>query len=91
MDSAKHVIQGDTVLPLESVTVSAFGGLEFAQRGRMVPPTVKLRPYLTAVNRKWLVQRDVRDDARHMLHVSELDPRTETGTHGGDDSEIIGF
>jgi hypothetical protein len=74
VDTAKKTIKGrGPVIPLESVTVSAFGGMEFAQRGHMIPPTVKLRPFLTAVDRKWLVQREVRDDARDTLHVRELD------------------
>lgn len=74
VDSAKRGIQGrGPVLPLESLTASAFGGLEFARRRAMIPPTVKLRPFLTALDRKWLVQREVRDDARDVLHVRELD------------------
>jgi hypothetical protein len=74
IDDTKQALGGGEVLPLEMLELSAFGGLKFAQRGGMgAPPSHALKPYLSALDRKWLVERDVRVDARNVLHVRELD------------------
>ncbi len=75
------------VPPLEVLQVSADKGMAFAQTGSAYQrPSSVLRLYLfKPTRRQWLVQRDVRDDARHVLHVRE--------DHGGgiapeDDAEV---
>lgn len=59
------------VLRLERLELRASGGFAFPERGVKRLPSSSLRPYLTALNRRWLVERDVRDDARDVLHVRE--------------------
>jgi hypothetical protein len=74
IDGAKSTIEGtDQVIPLERLEVAARNGNAFPQNRSRVTPWIALRPYLHDVlARKWLVRRDVRDDARQVLHVTEL-------------------
>ncbi|KAK4121752.1 hypothetical protein N657DRAFT_576927 [Parathielavia appendiculata] len=38
-----------------------------------MPVDLGLRPYVIALGRRWLLERDVRDDARHVIHAREFD------------------
>lgn len=69
IDAAKGNAPG--VRRLERLELSASGGNEFPERGVMRPAWAPLRPFLTALDRRWLVERDVRDDSRGVLHVRE--------------------
>ncbi|KAJ4397791.1 hypothetical protein N0V93_002028 [Gnomoniopsis smithogilvyi] len=63
---------GRAVLPLERLKVYASRGEMFQPAGRWSPRTPVLLPFLAALQSRWLVERDVRDDARDVLHVTEL-------------------
>lgn len=36
------------------------------------PPSFALKQFLLLLKRTWVVERDVRDDSRHVFHVNEL-------------------
>ncbi|OIW35208.1 hypothetical protein CONLIGDRAFT_627264 [Coniochaeta ligniaria NRRL 30616] len=72
VDGAKSTIGGGEVLPLERLEVAAGNGNLFPHTQQRTSWSA-LEPYLhDALARKWLVRRDVRDDARQVLHVREL-------------------
>ncbi|KUI56326.1 hypothetical protein VP1G_10806 [Cytospora mali] len=74
VDAAKAEIHGP-VLPLERLKTS-FRDRSFVlpQQGTVLPVR-ELDPYLSALgNGEWIVERDVRDDARDVLHVREVHP-----------------
>lgn len=62
-------------VPLERLKLRTIGGTYFpCNNGRHLmlfyqPP---MEQFLRALDRKWLVQRDVRDDAREVLHAHEI-------------------
>lgn len=68
---AKMGLSG-AVLPLERLELGTSYGDRFP-RSRGDPARGGLSPFLAALHRKWLVERDVRDDARDVIHVTELD------------------
>lgn len=72
VNGAKAEIK-EAVLPLERVEIAASRGDDFQPAGRWSPRTPVMWPFLVALRRRWLVERDVRDDARDVLHVTELD------------------
>lgn len=49
-------------------------GGEFPQVpiGKVIMPRKKANKFLRLLQRTWLVERDVRDDARHVWHAREL-------------------
>ncbi|KAH6839491.1 hypothetical protein B0I37DRAFT_386584 [Chaetomium sp. MPI-CAGE-AT-0009] len=60
-------------LVLERVMIQPAGGRRsFPQPAIMAPRGLALHPYQTALSRRWLLERDVRDDARHMVHAREI-------------------
>lgn len=59
------------VLRLESLALRATDGRRFPEPGVMSPPWVPLEPFLAALDRRWIAERDVRDDARDVVHVRE--------------------
>lgn len=71
VNETKKGIKG-SVLPLERLQLEAFGGHKFQPAGRWSPRDPIMRPFLAALRRTWLIERDVRDDARDVLHVTEL-------------------
>lgn len=71
VNEAKTGIKG-AALPLERLQLEAFHGAQFQPAGRWSPRNPIMRPFLAALQRRWLVERDVRDDARDVLHVTEL-------------------
>lgn len=58
-------------LPLEQLKLHTLYGEKFPQLGAR--PLVF--PFIAALHRKWLVERDVRDDARDRIHVTEIDQK----------------
>jgi hypothetical protein len=74
--TAKARAHGDSAaLALDRVVIESEGGRSFPHPVAMTPPTWGLRPYMTALGRRWLLERDVRDDARHMIRAQELDKK----------------
>lgn len=66
------------LVPLERLTLRVAGARAFNE-GRVVnAPDGYVWPFLTAVKRTWLVERDVRDDARDVIHVRETKPWRRT-------------
>ncbi|KAJ4386835.1 hypothetical protein N0V93_009733 [Gnomoniopsis smithogilvyi] len=62
------------ILPLERVEMEANNGGSFAQMTRMSGPAAKgLQSSLVLLKRRWIIERDVRDDSRNILHVREVD------------------
>ncbi|KAK3296407.1 uncharacterized protein B0H64DRAFT_169614 [Chaetomium fimeti] len=59
-------------LALERVMIQAEGGRSFPHRGGMMPTAFNLIPYMQALGRCWLLERDMRDDARHVVHAREI-------------------
>lgn len=62
-----------TTAPLERMTVQVEGGRAFPHRGTMRPMVWDLILYIAALGRRWLLERDVRDDARDVVHAREID------------------
>ncbi|KAL2015456.1 hypothetical protein VTK56DRAFT_5400 [Thermocarpiscus australiensis] len=60
-------------LALERVMIRPEGGRSFPHQATRMPVAWGLRPYLIALGRRWLLERDVRDDARQMIHAREID------------------
>ncbi|OIW22534.1 hypothetical protein CONLIGDRAFT_697526 [Coniochaeta ligniaria NRRL 30616] len=58
-----------TMAPLERMTLQVEGSRAFPQRGNMMPPGEYLRPYLAVLSSRWLLERDLRDDARDVVHA----------------------
>lgn len=69
---------GVAPVPLERLKLRVSGGSSFKERRAINSPTGYVWPFLTAVQRTWLVERDVRDDARDVLHVHETKPWVRT-------------
>lgn len=69
-DAKRDTPLSDTAVlrPLDRLELCAFGGDMFPQTDTMM-----LQRYLCALHRRWVVERDVRDDARDVLHVVEVD------------------
>ncbi|KAK3945227.1 hypothetical protein QBC46DRAFT_455453 [Diplogelasinospora grovesii] len=65
-----------TIAPLERMKVQVAGGKSFPHRGTMVPVGNDLSPYLAALGRQWLLERDVRDDARDVVHAREFNKKS---------------
>ncbi|OIW29317.1 hypothetical protein CONLIGDRAFT_701351 [Coniochaeta ligniaria NRRL 30616] len=78
IDGTKRTIdqeegQAREVLPLEQLDVAACNGINFPQYQQYYIPYEVLGPYLhDALAHRWLISRDVRYDARHVLHVRQL-------------------
>lgn len=68
-------LSGTAVLrPLERLELCAVRGIMFPKADSItVPCDMLLLPYLCALLRRWVVERDVREDARDVLHVVEVD------------------
>ena len=78
--AAKARAYGDAAaLALERVTIRPKGGNAFPRRSLMVPGGWNLRTYVAALGRCWLLERDVRDDARHTVHARETDSEGRLG------------
>lgn len=79
IDAAKQVIRSSGLMSvmeiqsLERVEISTFGDGSFPQVGLHGPPARGFQENLSLVKRKWVVERDVRDDSRDVLHVHEID------------------
>ncbi|KAJ4415851.1 hypothetical protein N0V82_007111 [Gnomoniopsis sp. IMI 355080] len=71
VNNAKNAL-GGAVLPLERVKIDASRGEMFQPAGRWSPRTPVMLPFLAALQRIWLVERGVRDDARDVLQVTEM-------------------
>lgn len=85
IDAAKGKAPG--VRLLERLELCASGGSAFPERGVMRPAWAPLWPFLKALDRRWLVERDVRDDSRGVLHVREThadDRKWSLDFHGAD-------
>ncbi|KAJ0108754.1 hypothetical protein J7T55_011245 [Diaporthe amygdali] len=67
---------------LERLSLRVSGGSSFKERRAVNSPTGYVWPFLTAVQRTWLVERDVRDYARGVLHVHETRPWVRTSCLG---------
>lgn len=63
---------GGAVLPLERLNVNTSRGDRFQPAGRWSPRTPIMSHFLAALQRSWVVERGVRDDARDVLQVTEL-------------------
>lgn len=73
--AAKATLYGDSAaLALDRVVIQPDGGRSFPHRS-LARPTWGLRPYMAALARRWLLERDVRDDAREVVRVREIDKR----------------
>lgn len=59
------------VLRLERLALRATDGRRFPEPGVMSPPWAPLEPFFAALDRRWVAERDVRDDARDVVHVRE--------------------
>lgn len=82
------------VLRLERLAVCAADGRRFPEPGRMSPPWMALQGFFVALDRRWVVERDVRDDARHVLHVRETyvdDRQYSMQSHRGRDKSLYWF
>lgn len=75
VDEAKAGIKG-AVLPLERLKIDTSGGEKFQPAGRWSPRSPIMLPFLEVLQRRWLVERDVRDDAREVVHMTELDGKS---------------
>lgn len=65
---------GPEVQPLERVEIAVANRAAFPQMSVRNGPVAKLLDErLLWVKRRWLVERDVRDDSRNTIHVCELD------------------
>ncbi|KAL2127949.1 hypothetical protein VTI74DRAFT_9939 [Chaetomium olivicolor] len=79
--AAKARAYGDgAALALERVMIRPEGGNAFPRRSIMMPPVWNLRPYVVALGRCWLLERDVRDDARQTIHAREIDNEGRFGS-----------
>lgn len=58
-------------LPLERLELRARGEEDFVSRPIIESDVTPLSQFLVALKREWRVERDVRDDARDVLHVRE--------------------
>lgn len=64
---------GPEVQPLERVEIAVVNGAAFPQANSMSRPVGKvLNQRLLWFKRRWLLERDVRDDSRNTIHVREL-------------------
>lgn len=59
-------------LALDRMLIQPEGIWSFPHRNSTVPSLV-LCPYEAALSRRWLLERDVRDDTREMIHAREVD------------------
>ncbi|KUI72185.1 hypothetical protein VM1G_08066 [Cytospora mali] len=74
VEAAKAEIHAP-VMPLERLKTSFRDRSFFLPQQGAVLPVRDLDPYLSALgNGEWIVERDVRDDARDVLHVREVHP-----------------
>ncbi|CAN8104854.1 unnamed protein product [Discula destructiva] len=80
IDSAKEEIPkseiypGMDIQPLERVEIAVTGGARFSQACIINgPAAIWLHSGLTLVRRKWVLERDVRDDSRDKIHVGEVE------------------
>lgn len=80
IDAAKAEVD-EKVVPLERLEVEAKYGDAFPRNGTMDRSRDELYPYLAALERRWLVERDVRYDAggRNVLHVREIGWKARQG------------
>ncbi|KAK4105065.1 hypothetical protein N658DRAFT_504576 [Parathielavia hyrcaniae] len=62
-----------SALALERIMILPQGGQSFPHRGTMMAVAWGLRPYVIALGRRWVLERDVRDDARHVIYAREID------------------
>lgn len=76
------------VLPLERLKISAFRGEKFQPAGRWSSRDAIMLPFIAALQRRWLIERDVRDDARDVLHVTEIG-RESRVAHWSDQAEYL--
>lgn len=78
IDAAKGNTPG--VRRLERLELCASGGKEFPEMDGPRPAWAPLKPFLAALDRRWLVERDVRDDSRGVVHVRETDAKNRKGS-----------
>jgi hypothetical protein len=71
--AAKAAAYGHSAaLALDRMVIKPERGRSFPQWPPMMSGTWGLRVYMTALGRHWLLERDVRDDARHMIRAQEI-------------------
>lgn len=71
IDRAKPYGLQPNVLRLERLELCASGGMAFPHRAMAVFPGIGLRRFFAALRCSWVAERDVRDDARDVVHVRE--------------------
>lgn len=83
IDGARtRTLDGLAPVLLERLSLRVSGSGAFKERRALSAPAGYVWPFLAAVQRTWLVERDVRDDARDVLHVRETRPWVRTSCLG---------
>ncbi|KAH6617136.1 hypothetical protein F5144DRAFT_498249 [Chaetomium tenue] len=61
-------------LALDRMLIEPVGALSFPHRNP-AKPSLDLRPYEVALGRRWLLERDIRDDARGVIRARDVDKK----------------
>lgn len=78
--TAKARNYGDmAALALERIMIRPEGGNAFPRRHFMVPAAWNVRSYVLALARCWLLERDMRNDARQTIRAREVDTEDRLG------------